>query len=901
MELGIKYSQKYSLNGIDPAKLSKLSMENAVIPCLLGQKCGSGCYTDLAVTILAFSTATDDVIASMKFIDYLLFWYPDISLAIFTQSGNLYKEKYEQVVFRYYSSCLSQNYQQVNSTGNVAIYNTTIEGGTAVTCQFNPDVCVISDIVFITPGFRVTTFNLPICCRGDRPNAVDNTYIISNYNPNSYKAGIEYTSINTGIPDTPVYTPIVTYEYKVGDQTSTDTKIMNFGMFLNNNYIIQPITPKAASIDLVNKSYSYVDISLGDLTCKGNTLIACFIQYFQSLYKYKEQNRIQTMYILWKPGKFNGNVPDESELSIVNGKVKLSGGGYRTLKYYCERLNTLESNTLLGLYRNFSFLDTPTNLTDQDFIGLMQHSVPIVFLGREQSISMYISSIRILDNTEIFYMIMPDAVNLAYLLGITSGKQGIRITEPDVYGNINMDAVSCCGKLSVNNLKELLINPLDDFRFVGRYLIDALLYKAKQNMLKLEYTCDTDFIKTVTEKFNIEKLMLTRGILPENETIDFGTNKLIRFDYKKYRDIFDKFTQLGNAGGFSGARVFLTNFYAKSDKENDVFVKVSKLSGGKEGRERVRGEECYVDDISNSIICNLQPNSIGQVSEVIAMFLSIGVINELITKSITPNFTFTYYIALEKLPMSYYTRKTQDDNKLIDSLIYFQENVPNSTDLGKWLNENRDPLVYQKFCQICVQIVANLLLVQRNWKMMHADLWYQNILIEKLAQPIKFNYCLYDREKPTPLYLHFTSDLLVRIIDFDTVSLEINGTRYGSASKGQNDANVYGPYRDWLWLMWTIYRPGKKFSYIDPTILAFINSQCKSIIDMPCESPNAVITDPRQNGSEVVPPQNYQTRSGLVNKWSKYILGDFIKTVTQPGMGITGSLQPLPNVKYWCT
>jgi hypothetical protein len=899
MELGLKYKERFSLNGIDPAKLAKLSMENAVLPCLLGKYCGKDCYSDLAVVIISFSTNTDDIVASLKFIDYLLFWYPSIQLTIFTQSGDLFRDKYQQVLFGYFS-CDTENFIKGRDDGNVTIYNSVVKPNLTATCKFPDDFCVTADIVFITPGFRITTFELPICTRGERPNATDNTYIISNYNPNTYKAAIEYTSINTGIPSSKKHEKIlVTYEYKIGTQKGTDKKIMNFGMFLDNNYSIKPITTKGTlNTRLANKPYSYVDVSLNNLVCTDDSIISCFTEYFKALSNYVVQNNLQKIYILWKPGRFNNDIPISSELYLNPNtqKIQLFGGGYNTLMYYCRILGTTQSLNLLSIMSRFSFIDTEArNLTDDDFIGLMQHSVPIVFLGREQSVSMYISAVKVLDDVYIFYMIAPDSVNFAYELGITGKEQGIRITEPDSYGNLAINTLSCCGILHPNTLKQLNIVPTNDFRFVGRYVIDALLYKANQDYKKKDYTCDTDFVNSLIEKFNIQQMMLTKGVLPTYQ----ATDRLIKFDYKKYKDLFSEFSKLGNAGGFSGARVFLSNFKAKDGKEKSVFVKMVKLKGGKESRERARGAECSVDTINNTVICPKTPNDIGQVSENITMFASVTVINEEMIKGTTPNFTFTYYIGLEQVPLSVFSKQDRDNNTNVDALVYFQENVPNATDLGTFLtNSNANPQIIRNFVYICVQILANLLFIQRKWRMMHSDLWYQNVLLEKLSHPIQQNYCFNDGINQ-PVYISYKSDILVRIIDFDTVSLDVDGVRYGSASKGQADANVYAPYRDWLWLMWTIYRPQSagKITNMNPDIKKWAEKQCIDIIGKPCDDTEVVISDKRQNENEGVPIHNLQTRSGLRNQWSEYIFGQFIPSIKEY---VNTTIQPVPNVKYWC-
>lgn len=881
MELNIPYQERFTLNDIDVSKLGKLAMETSILPCLLGKQCGFDCYNDLDIAILATSPKMDLLNYAVQFVKYLLFWYPDIRLHIFTAEKTVFSSALPGYIREHIFCSNTFQKKSILETGNVVMYFLEENGN----CQFPPNLCVSVDAIFVTPLSEFDHVKLPLCVKGKRPNAVDNTYILSLYNPTTFNQQITYSDINTGISDgRGELVPMVTYEYNFGSEKGTDQKTLNLGMFLTNEYSNREL-PETHNLvrDLRNPngtySYSYVDIDLeATPNCykTSDNMLIWMENFFTELIKYKKRHNIPyKIKILWKPGVFNQNNIARTQPGLPP-KFSMDSGYRELLAFYAT-----DSKMMKLLSDNFEFVNRG-ELTPEHVISLLQHSLPILALDSATSVSKYLSCTKLTRFTRIYYKIKPEYTNFAYHMGINPNPS-VRVTKTSQYGPADISSVPCCGVIRFSNIKKIIFNPLDDFRFMGHVTIDAVLYKAKMDAQKRDYECTPDVLTSLSEKFNIQN-QLVKGVLPSISVSD----KLWKFQYKNYQKMFSKMKPIGDSGGFSGAQVFLTNFNMKNGAEHLIFVKKTRLFGGRESRERVRGPECDINATTKILACSGVPNELGQVSEVITMFLSCYLLNGVIMEDKTPNFTFTYYIAIEKDPAAGNTEKRYN-------LIYFQEAILNSIPIGKFLTIPNPNIAFDFLC-IIVQILANLLFIQRKWRMMHNDLWFQNVLIETLPYPLAQKYLLSDGT--TTKYIEFVSNLRVRIIDFDTVSLDYGGVRYGSASKGLDDANVFTPYRDWLWLMWTLYRPQGGVNINSPDIRTFITVQCPSIIGKACNDPSVLIEKQAQAG-ERVPVHNLYTRSGLPNKWPEYIFEGIVPILIENKFIVQTC--PGDNIDtFWC-
>lgn len=883
MELDNDYTPKYLLNDIDIAKLGTISMENTIIQCLFGSPCDESCYKGLSIAIVSVAEANNDpnVMMTYKFIDYLLYWYPGIKIYIFTNFGKIFQQKYINILNMYIDTTNSAE-NISNTTGNISIVNMPVIGDGKSVATFQSDNCIPVDVVYIISRPNLSIFNIPLCTKKERPNAIDNTYIISGYNSTSYEEELGNSSINTGIHDGTY--PIMTYEYTLGTESNTETKTMNFGMLTTNDLTLIPLPEKfksAITIGGIEQKYSILEIDMftDDSSCGPDGIIKCLIDYFDKLYKYKKAHNIREHILLfWRRGYDN----------VVNRPNK---GGCENLKYLLRNKPDLAK----VIDEEFKCVEMVSELNDKEYTSVLQHSLPILFLQNPTSISMYISSRSITRDTSVFFAIKASTANFANKLGINPNENR-RVTKrnsPDTRPILK--DVPCCGQVTIKILKNIQISQENNFRFMGRYIIDATLVKAKNDYENLDHTCVKNFMEFLGNKFTEQNNMISTGELPKINIPNIpGQNIKINYSHNNQYDVFNKnFVQNLLNPGKSAAKTFFTNFRTNDGPEKQVFVKYSKITGGIPGTDRVRGPECVIEP-NSTISCSSIPIN-GQVSEVITMTLIYEKINNIIKADKSPNFVYTYSVEMVTDP------KTLNPTSQDIGLLSYQKFIPNAVGFRNYIiNNENDPQLFVNFLHIVVQILANLLYLQRMFGFVHNDFHGGNVMIETLPTPIKQNYCL--KGDNYVANVTFISNLRIKIIDFDAIAINHNGVRYGSGTKGIDDANTFSEYRDWLWLMQTMMRDhsnGKYRTLNNPNISNFVNLQCEKIIGLPCNSKEATITDPRQEPNRQVNPQNRPTRSGLKNNWLNYIFTQLLPDLLQNG--VITQIPQESGEKIWCS
>jgi len=438
-----------------------------------------------------------DIVFGIKFVRFLLNSFENIEITIFTQdhARPLFKFILNEFVgnpnsnikeFRENVLKAAINYQPENEDAKKAAKEITLSNKGRITVinipRTNPnDINDISripgdevmdfDIVFISPVVRQQKIQFNFT---NAEHLKQNIYNLSEYN------AVENFQYKIGAPLLENNVPTST-SYEIGILLDTYNEVLEIPQNIQ-----QIINGRRFSIsyfyaDLKNVSFmylkktnwfsqnllpvfNYIKNSLQAITNKSNfthiiysiakiyNLSLCFSSYIKALDKIRQSN--EDIVVLIK----EDTLPNFSYflnvyLNIPFAKNDPNHNDLFQLAQYISRKTTSPNPQDPGI----QFVEFP-GMGRQDMLSLFQHSLPIVFLSGDQSVTDFISVNKYFDHS-IFYQVLDWKRDLAKALGIEDKS---------------------CGEITPETLNTIRNNPNMNFRYKGLYIVNSLLIYSRQ-------------------------------------------------------------------------------------------------------------------------------------------------------------------------------------------------------------------------------------------------------------------------------------------------------------------------------------------------------------------------------------------------------------------------------------
>ena len=702
------------------------------------------------------------------------------------------------------------------------------------------------DILFVAPKTHWPIVDLKV---NNLERLAHNSYLMSEYNPESY--GPQDMSIVTGVGGTNL--PTAGYQHTVGlmveNKATMDmntpgippevaermTAVSGVPILGNDNFVplysICYIYMSPMSDVSVQQK---IDLGINPSMAAYYLILRCFAEYLRQIHEFVNENYpyphimvsdgqggrqpvIAPIYILVRSSMVHAT--GSNDIYPINDLLDLF---QQTEPQAYEAGNLALVHALVnGTLQGFAMVETPT-IRHEDMIRIYQHSLPLVFISGDQSITDYLS-VRKDFTTRIFYHAFAWKTDLARKLGIDLARQPV------------------CGVVDVQNLNVLARDAENYFKFLGMLIVNALLVKAYLQAAN-QYHCM--YAQDVAGKLNefVQSYQTLINNMIENEqgvnTIPaeaFDDPQHINFGTKNVqRNLFGPIFYLPSEFPRRETQTYVTSFLHKFAKKRaaSIFVKFLEIQPGEcvpnvdrfsvkcatkllAGRKSVQnriftGPDYQAVNPNGEDVFRVSSDGTQMEYAVVGWtipgipvawapvnVLPDGVnallVNQLINKTIqhVSSLIKTYASFVDTTDS---VRSVLPRNLPAGALgaFLFQEFISGSRNFREYVQGRADRqgvlrpppgLVMTDFWQIMFQTLSILSFLQCNLHMVHNDLWARNILLEELNTPRAFT-CLITRQPDYTegFFVRFYSRWRVRIIDFDDASYTVMGNRYCSES-----------------------------------------------------------------------------------------------------------------------
>ena len=693
------------------------------------------------ICALADTTGFGDVIFFVKFIKYLLNQYHNIKISIMISER---KKKLITSIFnpRLIYDCKTVKTVKIDNYGNdnIALYIGTLIGNNN-DGELKTDMKIYGDIMFVPPRTN-TTINIQY---ENRETIANNSYTLSEYNPLNHD--LEAT-INTGINQA----GLLLNNYKNRPNIETMAYSMTY-LYVGDDYIEEyEFVPSLIKFKIDNDNVwnletlcHRLEIDLENEDIKDENYQE-FLQ-FTELHDYIVRIKLVIVFRDYL-----------NDLDIITPeKIKVYYRG-ESVDYIKDIMNDLSFKDIqiLNLQTLYDYLFVTdrfvfthlTSKTHDEMLVLYQHSLPVIFISGDQSISDFI-----------------------YVNNYYTDKQ----FKHDIYYQIFSwkqkfaDSLGCkdfiCGKIPKKKLNEFAHNPKYDFRYRGMlYVHSALIYALEYKLRNIAisknlcYGIDSsDNIKSIINRYDgdfIETYIdyTTNGTLNNNMSFKIKKQKLI---IEQNNNPFKLSMILGNittkaswlmGSDLSDLHVLYTE--GERDNTNKVTKKCNKLT------------VVLSEDQSDCVILEQNINTL----------LIYILLEEIRQERIIDNHlarTFGSFVITEKCHTEIKQKlNIKPDANSVNTLLFVENIQDKYMNLKEYLQTDYDINIIHSVLKSVVYIIN--VLQYSKYKIVHNNLLCENIFIEfkSCAQPI------------------------VKIGNFSKASYNIKDRRFASVYSNQLDFSL---------------------------------------------------------------------------------------------------------------
>lgn len=689
---------------------------------------------------------------------------------------------------------------------------------------------VPADLLLITPGTNVNKFFITF----DNKDIHKYSFVLSEFNThykNSQIAAVDSSevSINPGVYNSEdcdkndfcasgVFLP----DFKIYDRPSTD--LIPEGRYYSVTYIYTN-EDNVKDIYLNNEpTNNYIENVMEHVVNHTNKrcepfndslrrgyLILCvnLFGYLSDLNTYRKENNIDTKIIVLVDNMFTTNF----ELFLSKEKENSQE------KY----LDTLW-NWLTHPKSPFEFKKRPS-LSQQEMLGLFQHSIPITFLSGDQT-SIEFISINDSDRINLYYMTFYWQRAFAESLGITVKNYANRING--------------AGSTIINRTK-FLQNISNNFNITGMSQVENLIAYA---IKKSKITCENVDKRNITLRLNDGTFLYQFNLESDKLVFKLRDNSFIT-DYIKgkyspisqdYPDIlissFDKNRNCKDEQLFSIAidneiytcEDFMNVNCNNPDEMNKIanftehdmqFIKESCLSscGSDLCKKDVfikyfNNDENYkIIPVKNNDYTHFYIDTLTKLdNSVISIPIHINsmMINKILNDRIINSEEQEDEIDLDTtLVKSYATivntemsgaktamlRNPNINSYNPNGIFLFQQYIQDSIPLRDFIRtKTLSPTNFNKLLLLIIITLRKL----KDIQLVHNDLWLNHILV------VKYNTEEVIRDYIYGIHVDFNTNLGIRIIDFDNASYNYQCKRFISNDAVQEQDDKYNKSKDYL-------------------------------------------------------------------------------------------------------
>lgn len=696
------------------------------------------------ICALGVTAGFGDLIFFVNFVKYLSQQYSDIKINI------VIPENKKQFI------CSNLNIGKIYSDKSEEVINSDINNmNLYVSIQYSEDnvteirtsMEIDGDILFIPP--KTKGLNIQYT----KPDVIrDNSYTLSEYNPLPHGE----SSITTGIKNK---AGLLLDNYK--NSINQEKEEYSISYIYTLKYMVQNefrFKPSEIRFKIDDTKIWDLKTLFDKLNIKINNELL-LDKYYEDLQEYEEHGLVVYIKICIN---FRDYLNELDKLSKSVIKVYYRGESFENLKEFLNSLSKKKRKilNLTSLYNyffnstRFKFVQLPPKTHDEMLI-LYEHSLPVVFISGDQSLTDFISVNKYHGyefKNDIYYQIFYWKSKLAKQLG---GKEYI-----------------CC-KIPKETLRKIYTNPDNDFRYKGMIYIQSVLLYALEYKLRLagikENICidldSADDISKLVQHYSVPNYKriysdyMSNGDKNNNLLLKIKKNKLEIMPNSKPFNIDMILGKINNQKFAS---------WLIGTKVPDIYIKYNDI---------ISSEDTTVTNLKcNSLIINIPDSEVVLPKNI--HILVIYIILEYIRheRYIDQNLirTFGSFILSE----NECNKEVKDkinviiEDKTSINTILFQENVE-----GKYIQFSEylktiDVVVDMNILSEIIDNVSYVLLeLQKSeYKIVHNNLTCDNIYIN-------FGY------KKT---------VSVKIINFDNASFSINNKRFSTKDSVQKEfSNSY--------------------------------------------------------------------------------------------------------------
>lgn len=434
------------------------------------------------ICAIADTAGFGDVIFFVKFTKYLIKQYPNIKINIVISKAK--KEFIKQSLNP--SIIYDDDIVEEHFGGNNNILMTVC---LIVDDQLINDIPIDGDILFIAPKT-----NININLKYANPTKIkNNSYVLSEYNPEFYK---NKGTINTGIQNKNTGLLINNYKNTINDEK----EIYSIAYIYSEDQYMEEFkfSPSKIKFNIDNDNIWDLETLFEKLKIDIDPDILFDENYEDILYDTDEHYFIVKLKLALTFREYLNDLDNYTSSKI---KIYYRGNSVDNIKDFISglRKKDIKILKLKSLYNNlfhndkFKFEVLPPK-THEEMKILYEHSLPIIFISGDQSITDFISLNKYYKEFKhgIYYQIFYWKQNFANSLG-SKYYISFKITE--------------------EVLNKLSTNPIFDFRYKGMLYIHSLLLYALQYKLNVKNIC-----KDLKSRKSIDKLF-DKYKLPEFENL----------------------------------------------------------------------------------------------------------------------------------------------------------------------------------------------------------------------------------------------------------------------------------------------------------------------------------------------------------------------------------------------